>query len=68
MYSPVNAHKLKREAREWYDLALKILQTKATKVEVPAKFYDEFLEAMSIMERKSSKESFHIGRKVVVRK
>jgi hypothetical protein len=68
MYSPVNEWKLSREARKEYDIVLQIMKTSASKIYVPAKFYDEFLEAMSVTHREIYKTEFPLGKKVVVRR
>lgn len=67
MYTPVNAYKLSRKSREQFEFIKKLLQTKASRVEINKNLYDEFVEAMPISCREIYRHEFPIGDKVVVR-
>jgi hypothetical protein len=67
MYTPVNEYKLSKKARDEFELAKRLLKTLARRVEVPAKIYDEFVEAMPVTCRELYRKEFPVGDKVVVR-
>lgn len=68
MYTPINAHKLSKEARKEFDRVMAILKTQAKHVSVPWRLYDEFLETMPITERKFYENELPLGDKVILRK
>lgn len=68
MYPFINEYKLSKEAKDTYDLTMRLLKTSAARVSVPRKFFDQFVEAMPVTLRKQYAQEIPVGDKVMVRK